>query len=141
MVSVSSITYMYTRLKLGWTEKEYTLYSAMSTGLAGLAIAVVIPFLSFKLKVPDGIIGAIGAISGMAGSLVLTFVSASWMMYLGKPVNSRSLTIGVRIIIKFPTKPVFLDSFNPRLRLLSEQSCPKCPRVMSWVAFLQCSLA
>lgn len=91
-----SLEYLYTREKLHWTLKDYTLYSA-----AGTTIAFVGSFLGVIvgqkwLRISDLAFANIAFISTAVEYLAKTLAVASWHMYLGK--HSNFYAIGVYIV-------------------------------------------
>jgi hypothetical protein len=79
-----TITYLYTRLKFDWTEKEYTIFSSISTLMATLSTMTFLPLLSLKAKLKDTTIGMMGCVSGLVGNLVLAFAAKWWMLIISK---------------------------------------------------------
>ena len=79
-----TINYLYTRLKFGWTEYEFTAYTSTAIVVATLTNVCMIPLLSMVFKMRDTTIGAIATFSGMAQNIVIAFASKWWMMYIGE---------------------------------------------------------
>ena len=78
-----SLVYLFARLKLDWTEQDYTKWSAAGLVLCSISTVGVMALLSFKWKIHDALIGIFGGISGALGRIVIAFATKSWMMYLG----------------------------------------------------------
>jgi len=82
-----SLVYLFARLKLDWTEQDYTKWSAAGLVLCSISTVGVMALLSFKWKIHDALIGIFGGISGALGRIVIAFATKSWMMYLGTVVG------------------------------------------------------
>ena len=79
-----TINYLYTRLKFGWTEYEFTAYPSPAIVVGTLTNVSLIPLFSIVFKLRDTTIGAIATLSGVAQNIVLAFASKWWMMYVGE---------------------------------------------------------
>ena len=79
-----TINYLYTRLKFGWTEYEFTAYTSTAIVVGTLTNVSLIPLFSIVFKLRDTTIGAIATLSGVAQNIVLAFASKWWMMYVGE---------------------------------------------------------
>lgn len=95
--TTSNITYLYTRLKFGWTEQQYTMWSSGTSISTSLVTFSIMPLLSFKLGIHDSIIGIIGSFSGIASSLTNAFASQAWMLYLASVLGLVSTTPAIII--------------------------------------------
>ena len=80
----SSLIYLFARLKLGWTEQDYTTWTAIGSVGTSFATFIVVTLLSYNWKVHDTLIGALGAFFGVFARITLAFANYSWEMYLGK---------------------------------------------------------
>ena len=80
----TSLTYLYTKLKLDWSEQDFSVYMAISMFTTAFATLGILTLLSYKFKIHDMIIGILGASFGMFSRIIYAFVTKSWMMYLGK---------------------------------------------------------
>ena len=84
----TSLTYLYTKLKLDWSEQDFSVYMAISMFTTAFANIGILTLLSYKFKIHDMIIGILGAFFGMCSRIINAFVTKSWMMYLGKSLKS-----------------------------------------------------
>ena len=84
ILEAGSLVYLFARLKLDWTEQDYTKWSAAGLVLCSISTVGVMALLSFKWKIHDALIGIFGGISGALGRIVIAFATKSWMMYLGR---------------------------------------------------------
>ena len=89
-LATSSITYLYTRLKFNWTEKEFTSWLSINSLVTILGTAIFLPTFSRVFKIRDGFIGISGAISGIAMNVTLALITQSWMMYLSSAMGCMS---------------------------------------------------
>merc|ERR1712007_309358 len=69
----ADINYLFTRKMFNWNEAKYT---QVTTGVMILTVVsslVVLPVLSYQLKVPDITIGVLATVSMLAGTLATAF--------------------------------------------------------------------
>ena len=79
--------YYLTRLKFGWTEQDFTVWTAVTSISSSFATLAFMPLLSYKLKMHDSVIGIIGSVFGVAANLIRTFAPYPWMFYLSSAVG------------------------------------------------------
>ena len=96
-LSSSSIVYLFTRLKFDWSEQEYTIWMSLTTVASSAITFVIIPIISYKMKLHDALIGTIGAICGIGKNVIWTLASYSWVMYLGSAVGLLSTAASIVI--------------------------------------------
>ena len=85
--------YLFARLKLGWTEQDYTTWTAIGSVGTSFATFIVVTLLSYNWKVHDTLIGALGAFFGVFARITLAFANYSWEMYLGNYLLYRILNL------------------------------------------------
>ena len=89
----SSLIYLFARLKLGWTEQDYTTWTAIGSVGTSFATFIVVTLLSYNWKIHDTLIGALGAFFGVFARITLAFANYSWEMYLGNYLLYRILNL------------------------------------------------
>ncbi|CAG0899376.1 unnamed protein product [Darwinula stevensoni] len=80
----NGIDYLYTKMKFGWDEPTYTIFGAVSIAFAVAGTVIFVPILSYKLEMPDYLLGILASMSYCADMLVLGFAVSSWHMYYVK---------------------------------------------------------
>lgn len=78
------LEYLYTREKLHWAMKDYTLFSAVSTTISFFGSFIGIGLLQKIFKLSDLVIPNIAFVSYIVEYIIRTFASTTWHMYLGK---------------------------------------------------------
>ena len=70
-----------------------------------MATFSLMPILSLKLQVHDALIGLLGSVLAIAGTLVYAFADKWWMMYLGGYISDKNLsdTFELKLIFIFRT--------------------------------------
>lgn len=79
-----NLDYLYTRQKLTWDLKDYTIFGASNTMImvAGLFVGVI--FVQKVCRVSDVLLTIISYLSSLAEVVVKAVAVSSWHMYLGK---------------------------------------------------------
>lgn len=75
---------MYTRQKLHWAIKQYTLYSAVHTTVSFLGSFFGVMIVQKLFKVTDLTFSTIAYVSDTIEYVIITFATVSWQMYAGK---------------------------------------------------------
>lgn len=114
----SGTTYLYTRLKFSWTEHEFSRWVSSVAIIRSLATFSIMPILSLKLQVHDALIGLLGSVLAIAGTLVYAFADKWWMMYLGAGICIFSSTPAI-VIRSMITKVVPKTELGKVFSLLS----------------------
>lgn len=79
-----SLEYMYTREKLQWALKEYTIYSAVNTSITFVGSFLGVGLFQKVLGVSDLAFSILAFLSSTAEYLIRAFAVTSWQMYFGK---------------------------------------------------------
>ncbi|KAI5642980.1 major facilitator superfamily domain-containing protein [Phthorimaea operculella] len=81
-----SLDYLYTRKKLQWSMKEYTIFSAAGTTISFIGCFVGVGLIQKILPVSDLAFTLIAFLSAMTECFVRAFASTGWHMYLGASI-------------------------------------------------------
>lgn len=76
-----NMSYLFTRKMFAWDERKYSQVSSLSMILSTLANLLLLPLLSYKLSVPDSVIGIMASLSCLADALV-TALAQSGQIYI-----------------------------------------------------------
>ncbi|XP_064104314.1 lysosomal proton-coupled steroid conjugate and bile acid symporter SLC46A3-like [Macrobrachium nipponense] len=79
--------FLYTRKKFQWDEKMFSIYAIVDTPLSALGMLTVLPYLSYRWKVEDGILGLMGGISLLFSNVMKATAPAPWVMFLASVVG------------------------------------------------------
>ncbi len=71
------------RRPLNWKKSMFGYLQTTLFACMGLLTILLLPFLSYKLKFPDILIGIIGILAKIIYVLLLTFSHTTWMVFLG----------------------------------------------------------
>lgn len=83
MFGLMSLEYLYTRQKLNWAIKQYTMYSATHTTISFFGSFFGVMLIQRLFKVSDLAFAMTAFLSASGEYLVKTFATASWHMYTG----------------------------------------------------------
>lgn len=84
LYGLMSLEYLYTRHKLNWAIKQYTIYSAVNTTISFFGSFFGVVIVQKIFKVTDLAFSTIAFLSTTADYLVKAFATVSWQMYMGK---------------------------------------------------------
>ena len=118
----SSLIYLFARLKLGWTEQDYTTWTAIGSVGTSFATFIVVTLLSYNWKIHDTLIGALGAFFGVFARITLAFANYSWEMYLGNYLLYRILNL----LPNRSIKKIIFPSCSNLNRIDINHSCHDC---------------
>lgn len=79
--------FLYTRKKFQWDEKTFSIYAIVDTPLSALGMLTILPYLSYRWKVDDCILGLMGGISMLFSNVIKATAPAPWFMYLASAVG------------------------------------------------------
>lgn len=82
--------FLYTRKKFQWDYFDYTIYSMFTTPVSILGTCVVLPILSYRLRIEDGMIAFISSCSHIFYGVMLGTAPAAWVLYLTVAVTGIS---------------------------------------------------
>ncbi|XP_015117913.1 proton-coupled folate transporter [Diachasma alloeum] len=87
MYGEMAVMYLFTRYRFNWNEVNFSMWTtySMVTNLIGTMISV--GFFSHFLKIDDALVGVMSCMSKILASLVYSFATEDWMMYLGPIVE------------------------------------------------------
>ncbi|CAH0713274.1 unnamed protein product, partial [Brenthis ino] len=87
MFGLMSLEYLYTRQKLHWAIKQYTMYSATHTTISFFGSFFGVMLVQRLFKVSDLAFAMTAFLSASGEYLVKTFATASWHMYTAASVS------------------------------------------------------
>ncbi|XP_061720375.1 probable peptidoglycan muropeptide transporter SLC46 [Cydia pomonella] len=124
LYGASSLDYLYTREKLHWAMKQYTLFTAANTLIAFLGSILGIYMFQRVLGLGDVPLAIVSFISAVADCLLKTFAVTTWHMYLTSVSFIR--VISAPLIRSFLSKMVPLEDIAKVFALLCtmESVCP-----------------
>lgn len=79
-----SLEYMYTRQKLQWSLRQYTMYSSVSTLLAFVGVFLGVIIVQKLLRLGDVAFSMLALFTASVDNLLKLFAVDSWYMYFGK---------------------------------------------------------
>ncbi|CAG9563936.1 unnamed protein product [Danaus chrysippus] len=82
-----SLQYMYTRQKLHWAIKQYTLYSAVHTTVSFFGSFFGVMIVQKLFKVTDLTFSIIAYLSATTEYVIITFATVSWQMYAAAGIS------------------------------------------------------
>ncbi|XP_032519811.2 probable peptidoglycan muropeptide transporter SLC46 [Danaus plexippus] len=82
-----SLQYMYTRQKLHWAIKQYTLYSAVHTTVSFFGSFFGVMIVQKLFKVTDLTFSTIAYVSDTIEYVIITFATVSWQMYAAAGIS------------------------------------------------------
>ncbi|XP_076058807.1 putative peptidoglycan muropeptide transporter SLC46 [Oratosquilla oratoria] len=80
--SSGGLDYLYTVAKFNWNYSQFINLSIFNIVFGIIGTAIVLPLLSYKLKVDDGILGLAGCVSRMVGFIVYGLAPTPAFIYL-----------------------------------------------------------
>ncbi|XP_027225199.2 probable peptidoglycan muropeptide transporter SLC46 [Penaeus vannamei] len=83
----TSFLFLYTRKKFQWDYLDYTLYSMFTTLVTVFGTCVVLPILSYRLKMEDGMIAFISSSLQIFYGVMVGTAPAAWVLYLAVAVT------------------------------------------------------
>lgn len=83
LYGLMSLSYIYTREKLHWAVKEYSIYSAANTLINVIGAVAGVKF-GKMIGLGDLPLAILGHLSAVGDLLVVAFAVTSWQMYMGK---------------------------------------------------------
>ncbi|KAJ2948403.1 hypothetical protein O0L34_g7641 [Tuta absoluta] len=86
MYGMFSLDYLYTRKKLQWSMKEYTIFSAAGTTISFIGCFVGVGLIQKLLPVSDLAFTLVAFLSAVAEYFVRAFATTGWHMYLGASI-------------------------------------------------------
>ncbi|XP_026494284.2 probable peptidoglycan muropeptide transporter SLC46 [Vanessa tameamea] len=87
MYGLMSLEYMYTRQRLHWAIKQYTIYSAFNTTISFFGSFFGVILVQRLFKVTDLAFSIVAFSSSTAHYLIKTFATVSWHMYLASAIS------------------------------------------------------
>ncbi|XP_068215100.1 probable peptidoglycan muropeptide transporter SLC46 [Palaemon carinicauda] len=82
-----NFVFLYTRKKFQWDQRAFSIYWIVSTPLSALGMLTILPYLSYRWKVDDNILGLMGGISMLFSNVIKATAPEPWVMYLGAAVG------------------------------------------------------
>lgn len=79
--------FLYTRIRFSWDYKNFTRWSITDTCLLSLGPLVVVPVMSYLWQMEDSLIGFLGAVSLLFGSVLRGTAYADWILYLASVIG------------------------------------------------------
>lgn len=81
-VGVKNIYYLYTQKKFSWEEESFSLWISVDYAFHALGSLVVLPVLSYYLRVHDSLIIFVGGASAMFYLMLIGTAPQPWVLYL-----------------------------------------------------------
>jgi len=81
--SDGGILYLYARKKFKWNEQMYTKFQTCSIIVSAIAAFIVMPFLSFYLKMHDAAVGILASCSKIVSLLITSVAWNGWVLFAG----------------------------------------------------------
>jgi len=88
-----NMSYLFTRKMFAWDERKYSQLTSLSMILSTLANLLLLPLLSYKLSVPDSVIGIMASLSCLADTLVTALAQSGEIYIFARFVPFRHLKI------------------------------------------------
>ncbi|XP_068215349.1 proton-coupled folate transporter-like [Palaemon carinicauda] len=90
MISYVSLTFlfMYTRKAFAWTYMQYNIYSIVRMPISMIASCVILPILSYYLRLEDSLLGFVGSVSHIFYGIMVGTAPYDWILYLALVVSS-----------------------------------------------------
>ncbi|KAI8420017.1 hypothetical protein MSG28_008613 [Choristoneura fumiferana] len=125
LYGTSNLDYLYTREKLHWAMKEYSLYSGASTMISFVGSFLGIAFFQNCLGLSDVALAIMSFMSSVADCLIKTFAVTSWHMYFGASISFLRV-ISAPLIRSHLTKALPIEDIAKVFALLCamESICP-----------------
>jgi MFS transporter, PCFT/HCP family, solute carrier family 46 (folate transporter), member 1 len=97
MYGTGTVNYLFGREKFQWGLREFTIYDATNTAITAVGILVGLTTMKKVFKISDISLGFIALISAIVESLMKTFASETYQMYIASGLG----------VFKVLTTPVF----------------------------------
>ncbi|XP_068214719.1 lysosomal proton-coupled steroid conjugate and bile acid symporter SLC46A3-like [Palaemon carinicauda] len=81
------LKYLYTKARFKWTYEQFVNLSIFDIVFGSVGTSLVLPVLSYQLRMPDTTIGLIGCISKMIGLVLIAVSPAPWFLYLAATLS------------------------------------------------------
>ncbi|XP_066957091.1 lysosomal proton-coupled steroid conjugate and bile acid symporter SLC46A3-like [Macrobrachium rosenbergii] len=81
------LKYLYTKAKFNWTYEQFVNLSIYDIVLGSVGTSLILPVLSYHLRMPDTALGLIGCISKMIGLLLIAISPVPWFLYLAATLS------------------------------------------------------
>ncbi|XP_023327444.1 solute carrier family 46 member 3 isoform X2 [Eurytemora carolleeae] len=95
--SDGNIFYLYTRKLFQWTEQEFTKFQTLVICFSAVASLIVMPLLSYILKVHDAMIGILATMSKISSLVVIAFATSGTVLFFGACLGCISSLSGIVI--------------------------------------------
>ncbi|XP_042860369.1 proton-coupled folate transporter-like [Penaeus japonicus] len=76
-----SFLFLYTRKKFQWNYYDYTIFSMCMAPVSVLGTFILLPILSYRLKIEDGILAFISTSSHIFNGVLMGTAPAPWVLY------------------------------------------------------------
>ncbi|XP_047481356.1 uncharacterized protein LOC125033695 [Penaeus chinensis] len=86
-VGVKNIFYLYTQKRFSWEEESFSVWVSVDYIFHALGTLVVLPVLSYYLRVQDSLIVFVGGISAMFYLLLIGTAPQPWVLYLASATS------------------------------------------------------
>ncbi|KAG7301503.1 hypothetical protein JYU34_014470 [Plutella xylostella] len=124
LYGLMSLSYIYTREKLHWAVKEYSIYSAANTLINVIGAVAGVKF-GKMIGLGDLPLAILGHLSAVGDLLVVAFAVTSWQMYMGAGI-AMFKGMAAPLVRSFITKVMPLEDIAKAFALLCafEAICP-----------------
>ncbi|XP_050422514.1 uncharacterized protein LOC126834550 isoform X2 [Adelges cooleyi] len=82
-----SVLYLFTRVRFGWTESQYSVFSSYSIIMNALGTLLAIGLLGHKFGISDPMLGLISCAGKILARLIYMFTTSDAIFYLGPVVD------------------------------------------------------
>ncbi|CAK1584421.1 unnamed protein product [Parnassius mnemosyne] len=87
MYGLMNLEYDYTRAKLNWVIRQYTMYAAVNTTISFLGSFIGVLLLQRIFRISDLSFSVVAFLSSTTEYVIKTFAVTTWYMYLGAGVS------------------------------------------------------
>jgi len=81
--SDGGVLYLYARKEFKWDEQMYTKFQTCSIIVSAIAAFLVMPIISFYLKMPDAAIGILATCSKIISLVIMSIAWNGWVLFAG----------------------------------------------------------
>ncbi|KAK9891129.1 hypothetical protein WA026_013447 [Henosepilachna vigintioctopunctata] len=78
-----AVVYLYTRIKFGWSEVDFTIYNTVQFFIQTAGSIFALTYFSKKLKIDDAMLGIIALFSKISACLIYAFAPSGHFFFLG----------------------------------------------------------
>ncbi len=106
------------RRPLNWNRSLYGFLAATDFACMGLLVCMLLPFLSYKLKVNDTMLAIYGILAKMFRLLLLAFAHSTWMVFVAV-IGGTPIAIAISAVKSLMSKTVGRDEIGKVFSMIS----------------------